>query len=280
MRAGKWLLVLFSILLVVSGCQSGSASDQKPTNDKQSPSLNNNSDNTLTVFAAAHLTEAFKDMKKAFEDQTGADVTLNFAGTQTLRTQIEQGAPADVFAAANIKHMKAVKKQGLVNNYQKFAYNTLALIVPKENPADIEAFQDIANKKNRLVIGVSDVPVGTYARKMLENANKMYGSDFKKNTLGHVVSKETNVKKVTEKVVLAEADAGITYATDLTPSVEKKVKEMAIPQKLNVTAKDTIAVVSDRPQQELARKWVDFVLSDKGQQILADHHLIQRDAKS
>lgn len=228
----------------------------------------------VVVYAAASLTEAFNDMKKPFTNETGDQVAISFAGTQKLRTQIEQGAPADVFAAANIKHMKAVKKENLVRKYQVFAANTLALIVPKNNPAGIHGLGDLATKKPKIVLGVKNVPVGIYARKTLQKAEKAYGSDFKKKVLAHVVSFETNTKQVANKVALGEADAGIVYVTDVTPDIASKVKEIPIPDRYNVRATYTIAVVKNGKSPDAAKKWIHFVLSKQGQKVLAKHHLI------
>lgn len=228
----------------------------------------------VVVYAAASLTEAFNDMKKPFEKETGATAKISFAGTQKLRTQIEQGAPADVFASANIKHMKAVNKEGFVPKYQVFAANTLALIVPKGNPAGIHSLQDLATKKSRIVLGVKNVPVGIYARQALNKANKAYGPDFKKKVLSHVVSFETNTKQVANKVALGEADAGIVYVTDITPDIAKKVKQIHFPKQDNVRATYTIGVAKNGKNPKLAKKWVDFVMSKQGRKILAKHRLI------
>src|SRR5699024_483057 len=111
------------------------------------------------------------------------------AGTQTLRTQIEQGAPADVFASANLDHMKAVKKAGRVERYEVFAYNTLAVIVPKNNPAGIHSFEDLSSEKDYLlVIGDDNVPIGMYTRKLFGKSDDLYGRGFYNEVMNHVVS--------------------------------------------------------------------------------------------
>jgi molybdate transport system substrate-binding protein len=226
----------------------------------------------LTVFAAASLTEAFHDLKQTFEKKTGADVTISFAGTQILRTQIEQGAPADVFASANTSHMKALKKEGHVERFRTFAYNSLVIIVPRNNPADLHSLKDLSDKNVRLVIGTDNVPVGIYARKMLAKAERRYGQRFKSKVLKNAVSMETDVKQVASKVSLGEADAGIVYSSDVTQAVEKKVKVIRIPGELNVTATDTIAALNKAKHPKLAKQWVDFVMSAQGQKILKQHH--------
>lgn len=268
MKIVKLFVLLLGFFVFVAGCGNPSANSNTNSTKKHS------SDKELTVFAAASLTESFREMAKTFEKQTGADVSFSFAGTQNLRTQIEQGAPADIFVSANTDHMKAVKKEGMVKGFQPFVKNKLALIVPKDNPGGIDRFKDLETKDYKLILGVKDVPVGNYAREMLTNAKKTYGPGFKKKVLSHAVSYESDTKQVANKVAMGEADAGIIYITDVTPDIEKKVKEVKIPEKLNLTTTDTIAVVKDAPQHELAKKWVQFVQSDKGQQILENHGMV------
>src|ERR1041384_1081456 len=129
----------------------------------------------ITVFAAASLREAFEDLGKTFEAKSGVKVHLNLAGSQELRTQIENGAAADVFASADQKHMAALVKAKLVAAPRVFARNTPVIIVPKGNPAKVGSFQELTRAK-KLVIGVPEVPIGTYTMEILEKA----GADFKK----------------------------------------------------------------------------------------------------
>jgi molybdate transport system substrate-binding protein len=219
----------------------------------------------LTVFAAASLTESFGEIATAFEtSHPGVDVTLNFAGSNTLRAQIDQGAQADVFASANTKEMDALVSSGLVVEGvpQTFLTNRLVVITPTENPAGISTFDDLARPGLKLVLAAEDVPVGRYARQMLDNA----GADFKTKVLANVVSNEADVKQVLAKVQLGEADAGIVYASDAVAAPELPVIE--IPAEWNVLAKYPIAALKDAPQPKLADEFVAFVLSSDGQSIL------------
>src|ERR1041384_726823 len=129
----------------------------------------------VTVYAAASLREAFEDLAKTVEAKSGVKVRLNLAGSQELRTQIENGARADVFASADQKHMAALVKAKLVDAPRVFAKNTPVIIVPKGNPAKVGSFQELTRAK-KLVIGVPEVPIGTYTMEILEKA----GADFKK----------------------------------------------------------------------------------------------------
>ena len=157
----------------------------------------------LTVFAAASLTEVFPaiDPRPRF----------GFAGSDQLAFQIQQGAPADVFAAASPKYPEALYKQGLVEKPIPFATNTLVLIVPKSNPAGIHSVTDLTKPGVKIVIGDPSVPVGSYTRTVLSNLG------ISAAVLKNVVSQETDVKGVVAKVALGEADAGFVYVTDVRP---------------------------------------------------------------
>ena len=220
---------------------------------------------TLTVFAAASLTEAFGEMATVFEaDHPGVEVTLNFAGSNILRAQIEQGAQADVFASANIKEMDSLIKIGLVNVDKKIVFltNNLVVIIPVDNPAGLSNFEELTRPNLKLVLAAEEVPVGRYARLMLDNA----GPDFKAKVLANTVSNETTVKQVVAKVQLGEADAGIVYASDAVAAPELPVIEIS--PEFNVLAEYPIAPLANAPQPKLAEEFVAFVLSPKGQPIL------------
>ena len=227
---------------------------------------------TLQVFAASSLTESFDELERAFEAEVpGTDVSLSFAGSQVLRLQIEQGAEADVFASANPRHMQALVDAGHVEASQIFARNELVVIVPLDNPAEIESFSDLP-RAERLVLGTEDVPVGSYARAALERAGDALGRQFEQQVRDAVVSEETNVRLVRAKVELGEADAAIVYRTDAAAS--DRVRMLEVPDAYDVTAEYPIGVVSGTRQPQLARRWIDFVLSERGQAILQRHGFV------
>jgi molybdate transport system substrate-binding protein len=218
----------------------------------------------LTVFAAASLREAFEDLAKTFESKTpGVKVRVNLAGSQELRTQIENGARADVFASADQKHMAALVKAKLVAAPRVFVRNTPVIIVPKGNPAKVGSFEELPRAK-KLVIGAPEVPIGSYTLEILEKV----GGDFKQKVLANVASRELNVRQVLAKVSLGEADAGIVYRTDAIAGKDK-VEIIEIPAKLNVIAEYPVAVLSNAPQAAAARAFVDLLLSADGQKRLA-----------
>jgi molybdate transport system substrate-binding protein len=222
---------------------------------------------TLTVYAAASLRDAFGTLGTTFEQQhPGAKVQFNFAGSQELRTQIENGAPADVFASADEKHMDAVHKAGVVEAPKPFATNTPVIVVPADNPAKVASLEDLATVK-RLVIGAKAVPIGIYTLQILEKARSQYGADFPARVEARVVSRELNVRQVLTKVSLGEADAGIVYRTDAR-SAGDKVRVIEIPAELNVVAEYPIATVTRAPNPDLARAWVMLVTGPAGQAVL------------
>ncbi|MBC7975949.1 MAG: molybdate ABC transporter substrate-binding protein [Myxococcales bacterium] len=216
----------------------------------------------ITVFAAASLRESFEELAKTFESKSGVKVRVNLAGSQELRTQIENGARADVFASADQKHMAALVQASLVGTPRVFARNTPVVVVPKGNPAKVGSFEELAKAK-KLVIGAPEVPIGSYTLQILDKA----GADFKNKVMANVVSRELNVRQVLAKVSLGEADAGIVYRTDAI-TAKDKVEIIEIPAKLNVIVEYPVAVLSKAPQAAAARAFVDLLLSADGQKRL------------
>jgi molybdate transport system substrate-binding protein len=221
----------------------------------------------LDVAAAASLREVFQSLVPTFEKQhKGVKVRLNFAGSQELRVQIENGAKVDVFASADQKHMAALEKQGLVKASALFAHNEPVVVVPANNPAQLAAFTDLPKAEN-VVLGVPEVPIGAYTELILNNAEQKHGKAFREKIVGHVRSRELNVRQVLTKVTLGEADVGIVYRTDAM-TAKDRVKVIAIPDAINVVADYPIAVLANAPQPELAAAWVALVRGPEGQAAL------------
>jgi molybdate transport system substrate-binding protein len=235
----------------------------------------------LTVFAAASLTEAFADIGQRFDQENpGARVRFNYAGSQQLVLQIQQGARADVFASADERWMKTVTDSGFAAGAPAvFAHNRLVVIVPAANPGRIDRLQDLSRRGLKIVLAAGAVPVGRYSRQALEQLSAAPGftADFSAHVLANVVSQEENVKAVATKVQLGEADAGIVYRSDVTPSVARVTRTLDIPDEYNVIATYPIAVLRQSPNQELARRFVASVLGATGQRALAAHGLIRGD---
>ena len=226
---------------------------------------------TLTVFAAASLTQAFGEIGKAFEAANpGVTVTFDFAGSQTLQTQIQQGAPADIFASASGTNMDTLVSGGFVDKAapQIFLTNKLVVILPENNPANIQSLFDLSKPGLKVVLGDATVPAGKYARQILDNMSKdpTYGTDFSTKVLANVVSNETDVKQVVAKVQLGEADAGIVYVSDAIAA--PTLKTIEIPTALNVVAKYPIAPLVKSANPDLAAQFITYVLSADGQATL------------
>jgi molybdate transport system substrate-binding protein len=225
----------------------------------------------INVFAAASLTEVFGEMKEGFEEQNpGAEVRLNFAGSSTLLTQLQQGAPADVFASADEAKMNTALEEGLVEDPQDFVTNELVVIVPEGNPTGIEQLEDLAEPGLRLVLADEAVPVAIYAQEVLEKANAWYGPDFSQKVLSNLASREIDVKAAANRVSVGDADATFVYRSDITPDLEERVRVIEIPPELNVVATYPIARTTGSSNPELAQEWVNFVSSEEGGRILEE----------
>lgn len=258
-------LALLACLLLVAGCGRGAQSSSG-----SSPSAGGG---TLTVFAAASLTEAFGDLKPVFEHaHPGVTLRYNFAGSQELVAQIEQGAPADVFASADQGHMDALVKESLVEPAQTFAHNRLVVITPASG-SPVHTLHDLAASGVKLDVADASVPVGGYTLQMLDKLanDPAYGPNFKQQALDRVVSHEDNVKAVVTKVSLGEVDAGVCYATDVTATLRDKVRTIDVPDAYNVVASYPVAPVKASKQADLARAFIQMLVSSEGQKVLAAH---------
>jgi len=226
----------------------------------------------LTVFAAASLTGAFGEIGRLYTNQTNIVVAFNFDGSQNLRTQIENGAYADVFASANTKQMNALKQIQLMNNSSiiVFTENRLSLIVPKDNPAKISSLADLAKPGLKIVMGTKDVPVGDYALQIINRLgnDSAYGPDYKTRVMANIISQETTVNYVVTKVALGEADVGFAYISDVTKDLASKVDQVAIPDEYNVIAKYPIGIVKESRYPAHSQDFINLVTSDQGKAIL------------
>ena len=226
----------------------------------------------LTIFAASSLTDAFNEMKATIEAANpGTRLTFNFAASSALRTQLEQGAKADVFASADTVQMGNAQKSNLINGDPTlFVRNTPVIIVPANNPQGITSAADIARPGVKLVLATRDVPIGNYARQIFDtmSQNPTYGADFGTRALANLVSEESNVRQVVSKVQLGEGDAGIVYASDVTPSVRAQFQIIAIPENVNVIAQYPVAALKGSSNDAGARAFIAYLLSAEGQATL------------
>jgi molybdate transport system substrate-binding protein len=217
----------------------------------------------LTVLAAASLTQVFTAIGRDFErGHPGSTVRFSFGPSDGLAEQIIEGAPGDVYASASPVEMDRVQTQGPgVDHRGDFARNSLTVITPADDPAGIVSLRDLTRPGVELVLAAEGVPAGDYAREVLRNAGILAAAT------ANVVSNESDVKGVVQKVLLGEADAGIVYRTDVTPDVASRVRQIDIPPSLNVMADYPIAVVDGSPHPDLAAAFVRYVLGP-GQEVL------------
>lgn len=231
----------------------------------------------LHVLAAASLSAAFTQIGHDFERANpGTRVRLNLAGTPQLVSQIEQGAPADVFASADVRWMTYLEKNGRLDGEASvFAHNRLVVILPRANRARISRLEDLARPGLRIVIGAETVPVGRYAREALRRLAEREGfpADYAGRVMANVASEEENVKGVVGRVQIGEADAGLCYRSDVTASVASRVRVLEIPDESNVPASYPIAVLAGSDVPEPARAFIRYVLSEAGQRTLGRHGL-------
>jgi len=232
----------------------------------------------IEVYAAASLTEAFTEFKQIFKKQNpNVDIINSFASTSTLRFQVEQGAVPDVFGSANEKHIVGLDKGGFIDGkYAAIAHNCVTIIVPKDNPANIDGVEDLARRRVDIVACAPEVPIGNYTVRVLDKIQKSgdCGADYKERVKRNFISLEPTVKGIVTKVRLGEADAGMVYASDVTPDVKKDVKVITIPEKYNVLATCYIGVIKDCDRPDLGRKYIELVLSDDGQKIMQKHGFV------
>lgn len=227
----------------------------------------------VRVFAASSLQEAFTAVAQAFEaEHPELRVRLGFAGSQTLRLQIENGAATDVFASADSLHVSALRDEGLVREVRVFAHNELVIVTPLDDPAAIGSLEDLVRAR-RLVVGTESVPVGRYTREMLRRASAELppagdGEPFDRRVLARVVSEEANARLVRAKVELGEADAAVVYRTD---ARSDRVRVVQIPADVNVRADYWVALVPGGGREDAAERFVGFLTSERGRAILEEH---------
>lgn len=216
---------------------------------------------TLRVYAAASLTEAFEEIADAFEaEHDGVEVELSFGGSSDLVTQIQEGAPADVFASADTANMDELVDAELAGSGPSvFATNTLEIAVPPGNPAGITSFQDLARAGLNLVVCAPEVPCGAAAQQVAEDAGVTLSP----------VSEEQSVTDVLAKVTSGEADAGLVYVTDVQAAGDD-AEGITFPESAAVVNSYPIAPVAGSGEPDLAQQFAQLVLGDTGQGILAD----------
>ncbi|WP_029434186.1 molybdate ABC transporter substrate-binding protein [Blastococcus sp. URHD0036] len=255
----RYLTAAIAVALL-AGCGSDDGGDTA-TSSSGSATEDGGLSGTLTVFAAASLTDVFTDLGDQLEaDNPGLDVQFNFAGSSALATQITQGAPADVFASANTSQMTVVTDAGLADgDPEVFASNVLEIAVPEGNPADVTGLADFGREELTLAVCAPEVPCGAAAEDVFAAAGITAVPD----------TQEEDVRAALTKVELGEVDAALVYATDVTAAGDS-VEGIEFPEADDAVNTYPVCVLTDAPNAAAAQAFVDLVLSDEGQAALAD----------
>ncbi len=260
----RLLAPLLAICLLLAAC--GSSSSSKSSSGSV----------TLNVSAAASLMASFETLGKQFETANPTvKVVFNFAGSNTLAQQINQGAPFNVFASADTQTMQKVIKE--VNTPVTFAHNKVAVIIPAANPGKITTLKDLANPGVKIAVADPSVPVGNYTLEVLNKmgASPEYGPSYETAVKGNFVTQETSVGGVSTKVQTGEVDAGYVYVTDGL-AAGTKVKIIDIPDQFNVNAEYPIATAKSGSNPSTGQDFVNYVLSAEGQATLAKYGFLPK----
>jgi molybdate transport system substrate-binding protein len=249
--------VLLAAVLAVSGCGgSGAPAPSGPA----APRASTAPTGAITVLAAASLTEAFTRLRRDFEAaHPGSTVSFSFGSSATLATQVTQGAPADVFAAASPATMRTVTDAGAATRPVDFVTNTLELAVPSGNPAHVRGLADLANPRLRIALCAPQVPCGAAAVTVLAAA----GVDAQPDTL------ESDVKAVLQKVTSDEVDAALVYRTDVRAAGDA-LQGIEFPEAAQAVNRYPLAVLTESRNPTTAQAFVDHVLSADGRRVLTE----------
>ena len=246
MFARRALVAGLASLIFISACASSSESQAQTT---------------IEVYAASSLATPFAYAGLAFEESTGVKVQFNLGASSDLARFVQEGAPADVFASADVANMDKVESQDLLDSPSViFATNYLEIIVEKGNPLNISSLEDLSNPDLIFVTTNPDVPIGKYTAEVLRKAGVSVTPD----------SFESNVKGIMLKVASGEADAGIVYHSEVIAS-DGQVEGVKIPTEFNIVAKYPIGIIKNSENKEQAQDFIDFLLSPKGQALLTQY---------
>ena len=273
LQSRRAFIALFATPASLSACRGTNTASSAQTTPEPESRVSAES-NDVVIFAASSLTLVLDKMWQVFRTQPGNEglaVTANYGSSSQLRTQLQEGAKADIFASADVVQMEQVAKAGLVDgNATVFARNRLVVIIPKGNPGKVTNLADLAKPDIKFVTTPPDVPIGAYARASLKKlaSDPANGNGYDAKVLANIVSEEANVRQVVVKVQLGEADAGICYATDVTAVPAGEVTTIDIPDSANVVAEYPIAILKSAKAPAAARRLISFINSPSGQSIL------------
>lgn len=232
----------------------------------------------IVVSAASSLKEPITKIAKTFEQENPSiRVSLNFSSSSQLATQIEQGAPVDVFASADTQNVERLETLNLVRKSSIFARNRMAVLVSKQASSRVRKLEDLSGQGIRVVMPSRTVPAARYIEQVLEKADHagLGAGKFSAKVRANTVSLEPDSRMVAMKIALGEGDAAISYLTDITPDIRGRVNEISLPDSVNVTASYAIAIVGKKGGENVsARKFFDYTLSAAGQKFLTQSGFI------
>ncbi|HEY5855412.1 MAG TPA: molybdate ABC transporter substrate-binding protein [Aldersonia sp.] len=253
--------VLATGLVFAAGCSSSDSGSESTTSAAAATSAGAQVSGEITVFAAASLNTTFTELGKSFESaHPGTTVKFNFAGSSDLVTQLEQGAPADVFASANTANMDKAVDAGLVaGDPVDFATNVLTIVTAPGNPKNVTGFADLAEPGTSVVVCAEQVPCGAATKTVEENTGVTLTP----------VSEESSVADVLGKVTSGQADAGLVYVTDAKVAGDE-VTEVTFPESAGAVNTYPIAVLEESKNPATAQAFVELVTGPEGQQVLSE----------
>ncbi|MDK2984691.1 MAG: molybdate transport system substrate-binding protein [Clostridia bacterium] len=247
MKRNYLIFIIFLLLFFLIGCRQVRQSQE------------------LHISAAASLTKVMEEMAQAFNRRKPeVQIYLNFAGSQILRRQIEQGIDTDLFFSANEVQMKVLQDNELVSGVKKFALNKMMIVVFKDKSLQVNSISDLGQPGLSLALGTSEVPAGRYARQVIERLPETE----QKSILNNITTLEYSVRGVLAKVINGEIDAGFVFATDVKEPQKSELKLVNIPKNLNVTAEYYLGQVAGSKNRSMSEQFIEFVLSSEGQNIL------------
>jgi molybdate transport system substrate-binding protein len=272
-RISRLAAVIAVLLFVLAACSTGASSPATIAGASAGPSTASSAATSaaLTIYGAASLKGALDKVKAAYKTANpGSTLTISTDSSATLETQIEQGAPADVFLSADTTNPKKLVDKGLADGAAvTFAGNKLTIIVPTANPAGIKTPADLAKTGIKVIAAGDEVPITKYATQLVANLAKEsgYPADFAAKYTANIASKEDNVKAVVAKIELGEGDAGIAYVTDAKAST--KVAPVDVPDTANVPASYAGVVVKASKNAAAAQAFLTWFAGPDGQAILS-----------
>lgn len=264
------LLAALALTLPLAACaedEEGAAASPSAVTDDSSPGPSDSAEagglgGDLVVFAAASLTGAFTELGETFQaEHPEVNVEFSFAGSSTLAAQINEAAPADVFASASPATMDTVTEAGSnAADPEVFTSNTLQIAVPEGNPGGVDALADFADADLDLAVCAPEVPCGAAAEQVFRAAGVDAAPD----------SQESDAKAVLTKVELGEVDAGLVYTTDVAAAAGDKVEGVEFPEAQDAVNDYLIATLKESGNPDAASAWVEFMFSEEAQRVLAE----------